>query len=37
MNNNEYMNLLTNYAKASGAFAYVTKRYHEGSDISKMM
>lgn len=35
MNNNEYMNLLTNYAKASGAFAYVTKRYHEGSDISK--
>lgn len=35
MNNNEYLNLLTNYAKASGAFAYVTKRYHEGSDISK--
>lgn len=35
MNNNKYLNLLTNYAKASGAFAYVIKRYHNGNGISK--
>lgn len=35
MSNNEYLNLLTNYAKASGAFAYVIKRYYDRSGISK--
>ena len=36
MGNNEYLNRFTDYAKASGAFAYVLKRYQEeGSSISK--
>lgn len=35
MSNNEYLNLLTNYAKASGAFAYVMKRFYDGNGISK--
>ena len=35
MSNNEYLNLLTNYAKASGAFAYVMKRYYDGNGISQ--
>lgn len=35
MSNNEYLNLLTNYAKASGAFAYVIKRYYDGNGISQ--
>lgn len=35
ISNNQFLARLTDYAKASGAFAYVTKRYHEGSGISK--
>lgn len=37
MNNNEYLNLLTNYAKASGAFAYVKNVIMQEVIFPKMM